>query len=130
MFHTMTAQTHVNDLYDILTNSKDNDEKSGVIIIGDNDPDYAPKSNKVFLNCSRLFKAHHLDYLILMSYAPGDSACNPIEHGWAPLSRFLSGVILPRSLPGKNPPEERNSRDGLTAEQVSLEESQMFDHAV
>ena len=129
MFHTMTAQTHVNDLNDILTNSKDNDDKSGVIIIGDNGPDYAPKSNKVFLNCGLLFKAHHLDYLILVSYAPGDSARNPIEHGWAPLSRFLSGVILPRSLPGKHPPEERKSRDGLTAEQVSLEESQMFDNA-
>ena len=78
----------------------------------------------------RFFKAHHLVYLILVSYAPGDSAPNPIEHGWAPLSRFLGGVILPRSLPGKNPPEERKSRDGLTAEQVSLEESQIVDHVV
>ena len=36
MFHTMTAHTHANDLHDILTNSKENYDKSGVIIIGDN----------------------------------------------------------------------------------------------
>ena len=86
-----TAQTHVNDLHDMSTNSKDNDDNSGVIIIGDNGPDYAPKSNKVFLSCSHLVS--HVA-LIILSYAPGDSARNSIEYGWASLSRFIGGVIL------------------------------------
>jgi hypothetical protein len=125
----MNAQTHANDLHGLLTGGE-GDDTSGVVIIGDNGPDYAPKSSKVFLNLGRLFKVRYLDFLIVVSYAPGDSAHNPIEHGWAPLSRFLSGVILPRSLPGKKPPGERKACEKLSDAEVTEEECQILDNVV
>ena len=105
-----TAQTHVNDLHDMSTNSKDNDDNSGVIIIGDNGPDYAPKSNKVFLNCSHLVKSRRLDYLVLCTRGFGTK----FDRVWLGLSKPIHRWCNPRSLPGKNPPEERKSKDGLT----------------
>ncbi|KAG1654620.1 Ionotropic receptor 25a [Nymphon striatum] len=67
MFHAMIAQIHVSDLHQILTENNVVSDKSGISIIGDNGPDYASKSHKLFLNFGRLFRDHHLDFLLLIS---------------------------------------------------------------
>ena len=42
-----------------------------------------------------------LDYLLVTSYAPGDSKFNPIEHAWAPLTMWCSVFVLHNTLEGE-----------------------------
>ena len=58
----------------------------------------------------------------------GLSRFNPIEHGWAPLSRWLAGVSLPNTLPDENKAPAEQS--GLTDEELAEKEKTVFDNAL
>ena len=77
---------------------------------------------------SRLFRQIDLDFLCLTKYAPKNSALNPIEHGWSPLSKMLSSVRLPSTLPGENRPPSTQSK--LTPAERLEKEAQVFDNAM
>ncbi|KAJ8048027.1 hypothetical protein HOLleu_00183 [Holothuria leucospilota] len=58
---------------------------------------------------------------------PGYSAYNPIEHLWAPLSKHLTGAILPDHLDGELAPTKQTH---LSAEQLRKKEGDVFDNAM
>ena len=68
------------------------DGKKVVIVITDTGPDRNPEHYQNLLYYYRLWKEHDLDTLIVMSYAPGYSAYNSIEHLRSVLSKALTGV--------------------------------------
>ena len=92
-FHKDCALTHYEDLCTILRPLTE--KKKALVLVVDNGPDWHKNSAKTFLAMGRLWKDLKLDYLLLVSYAPGDSKFNPIEHAWAPITIWWSGLVLP-----------------------------------
>ncbi|VDI30459.1 Hypothetical predicted protein [Mytilus galloprovincialis] len=68
-----------------------------------------------------------LDALVLNSYCPGQSAYNPIEHAWSPLSDALAGVILPPNIHGE---EKAPCQQKLSKEEKTQKEAVVFDTAM
>ena len=68
------------------------------------------------------FKDLDLDVLINLCHAPGQSAFNPVERRMAPLSKDLSGVLLPHEHFGSHLDSQGRTTD------LSLER-QNFGHA-
>lgn len=66
-----------------------------VIITVDGGPDENPRYPKTLNAAYKLFTEHSLDALFIACHAPGHSAYNAVERRMAPLSRDLSGLILP-----------------------------------
>ena len=62
------------------------------------------KSDLVFMSSYRLWRKSDKDFLIIVHYAPGYSAYNPIERTWSPLSKALSGVVFSNLVPGEESP--------------------------
>ncbi|KAJ8035130.1 Kielin/chordin-like protein [Holothuria leucospilota] len=105
----LTIQYHANNLVRVLSDRTSNG-KSMLLLITDGGPDWSVKSWTVLLYLQRVFKRLDLDFLCLSNYAPGQSAFNPIEHAWSPLSRKLSGVTFGAVLEGESvPPCAQNS---------------------
>ena len=102
--------------------------KHAVSITCDNGPDWSHKSPLTQMYMGRIWRDLNLDYLVLVSYAPGHSADNMIEHEWAPLGKFLVGVTLPATLPGDNLPPCRQS--GLTSDIKEKKEAKVLDNAI
>lgn len=99
-----SSQTHQSDFNRLLTleefkkniRSKSDDYvKPVVIMLVDGGPDQNPRYKGAINSAIEIFKAHDLDALFIATNAPGRSAFNPVEHRMAPLSRALSGLILP-----------------------------------
>ena len=126
-FHKMTIQGHVNDLLPVLGESTRKGQ-TGAVLIVDGGPDWNDSSWTVLIYLSRLFRQINLDFLCLTKYAPKNSALNPIEHGWSPLSKMLSSVRLPSTLPGENRPPSAQSK--LTPAERLEKEAQVFDNAM
>ncbi|XP_071842085.1 uncharacterized protein [Apostichopus japonicus] len=99
----LNIQRHANNLMEIL-GDESSQGKSIVVLLTDGGPDWNSKSWTVLLYLQRLFRELNLDLLCCTTYAPGQSAFNPIEHAWAPLSRKLSGVTLSATLEGDDKP--------------------------
>jgi hypothetical protein len=102
-------------------------EKPGFIFITDGGPDWSPKFMKNILALGKFWKKNKLDFLIQITYAPGHSAQNPIEHLWSPLSNFLTGVFLKATLPEEKPPNEQT---GISNEVKKEKECLIYDQAV
>ena len=49
----------------------------------------------------RLWQDLNFDYSAVVNLAAGHSAENEIEHCWTPLSKCLTSVTLPGTLPGE-----------------------------
>ena len=81
-FNKDNAFTHKNDLSAVIQHQN----KSAVIIVCDNGPDWNKTSLKTFVAMGRLWQMHQLDYLCMIAYAAGDSKYNPIEHAWSPIT--------------------------------------------
>lgn len=76
--------------------TKSNTMKLLVIIdFVEGEPDENPRYRKVKNFFIQLFKKYNLDALFTATNAPGLSAYNRFERRMAPLSKRLSGVILP-----------------------------------
>ena len=97
-FQPCNIQAHSNDLRKILTDSG----KSVAVLITDSGPDFDTNSLAVCLYYMRLWRDLDMDALFTLPYCPGFSAYNMVEHAWAPMSKKLTSVILPATLPGEN----------------------------
>ena len=60
----------------------------------DGGPDWSPKSNVNEFFLSHLQEDKNLDMLVAVSFAPGQSRFNPVEHLWASCSHWLARVSL------------------------------------
>lgn len=69
--------------------------KPVVIFSVDGGPDENPRYPRVIEHAIQHFREHNLDANYIFTNAPGRSAYNRVERRMAPLSRELSGVILP-----------------------------------
>jgi hypothetical protein len=114
-FQKDSALTHHGDLYTLLQPLTE--KKKAVTIVSDNGPDWHRNSAKTFLAMGRLRRDFKLDYLLLVSYAPGDSKFNPIEHSWAPITIWWSGLVLPAPA---HQPTEAVMNNAMNTLQASL----------
>ena len=80
----------------------DNNTKPLVIVTTDGGPDENPRYPKIISRAIEHFKYHNLDALFLVTNAPGRSAFNRVERRMAPLSKQLSGVVIPHSQFGSH----------------------------
>lgn len=125
-----TAVSHANDFERVINHPEfkyisefsDGGVKPVLIIISDGGPDENPRYDKVKRCAISHFKKFNLDAVFLATNAPGRSAFNRVERRMAPLSKELSGVILPHERYGSH----LNS-NGETVD-VALEK-QNFKHA-
>ncbi len=69
--------------------------KSGLVLFCDNGPDYNLSSITTLHYWGKVFRENDLDVLLATAYAPNFSLYNMIERYWGPLTRALTGVILP-----------------------------------
>lgn len=98
-----TAKTHSRDFsrllnleeFDDITKSRSGDIKPMFIMLVDGGPDENPRYPKTICAAINHFRNFNLDAIFIATNAPGRSAFNPVERRMAPLSRQLSGVILP-----------------------------------
>lgn len=98
-----TAATHAADTVrlskldnfrEFLTNAE-GVVKPIVVMKVDGGPDENPRFYKTILHSITIFKELELDALFVCCNAPGRSAFNPVERKMAPLSRQLSGLVIP-----------------------------------
>ena len=97
-FWKSSTVNHANDLVAILQPAIESSGKKAVLLVTDNGSDWSPKSPKVFLNMGRIWRDLRLSVLVQTTYAAGHSSLNMIEHGWAPVSGNLVGVVLPNTV--------------------------------
>ena len=97
------------------------------MVIGDNGPDMDPDGYVNLVYWGRLWRDTNLTRMVCVTYPAGQSAYNPIEHCWSPLSNALTGVTLPAVLPGEVKPPHKQS--GLTADEKTQKEIKMLDKA-
>lgn len=98
-----TATSHAQDLDTLLTiesfskftKNIDSKVKPVLIISSDGGPDENPRYRKVIAHAIENFKRYDLDAVFVVTNAPGRSAFNRVERRMAPLSRELTGVVLP-----------------------------------
>ena len=84
----------------------------------DGGPDYSVKSLLTMFYFGRLWRDCELDFLLMGTYAPGDSA-------WSPISACIAGVTLPANLPDEEPPWKQN----LEGDDLLKKEVDVFDQA-
>lgn len=102
-----TAYTHALDFerllkipeFDSIT-KVGNAVKPVVILIVDGGPDENPRYQKTIQVAVHHFLKHQLDCIFVATNAPGRSAFNRVERRMAPLSKELSGLILPHEYYG------------------------------
>lgn len=73
-----------------------------VIVTVDGGPDENPRYQKVINVAVHNFLHYNLDALFIATNAPGRSAFNRVERRMAPLSKELSGLILPHETFGSH----------------------------
>ena len=78
--------------------------KNVLIGVTDNGPDWNSDYSVNLLNFGRFWKESRLDFLLFVTFAPGDSRFNMIERIWAAINSCCAGVTLPITLPGENIP--------------------------
>ncbi|CAG4964307.1 unnamed protein product [Parnassius apollo] len=113
-----TVSTHAVDFNQLATlnNFKEimRDEgclKPVVLISSDGEPDENPRYPKVISHEIHHFVKHDLDAIFIFTNAPGRSAFNRVERRIAPLSRELSGLILPHDSYGSHLDEQGRTKD-------------------
>ncbi|CAG7829410.1 unnamed protein product, partial [Allacma fusca] len=94
-----TAETHLQDFQRLLELPKqktyhDGQCKPVQILSCDGGPDESPGFLTLQASVAQ-FKKYDLDAVFVGTYAPGQSAYNPVERRMAPLSKDLAGIILP-----------------------------------
>jgi hypothetical protein len=125
-FHPTTNLDHVNDMSDIFAPLIAENKFVGLLEI-DGGGDWSTKSVENFYNYGRLWRDSTLDGLVATCFAAGSSAHNDIEHFWSPASNALTGVTLPRVLPGEDKPP---SDQQLSEQEKNTKEILVFDTAI
>lgn len=114
-----TATTHAKDFQRLLTlpdfdpflKDVHGNVKPVVFLSVDGGPDENPRYKKVIAHAITHFLEYDLDGLFIFTNAPGRSAYNPVERRLAPLSRALSGLILPYDTFGNHLDQNGNTVD-------------------
>ncbi|ESO12940.1 hypothetical protein HELRODRAFT_159530 [Helobdella robusta] len=88
--------------FDTITKTMDQNAKPIFIFFVDGGPDKNPRYPHTIQSAIRQFKKYNLDAIFIATNAPGRSAFNQVERRMAPLSRELSGVILPHDFYGSH----------------------------
>ena len=89
--------------FDVITRSGlDRQVKPVVIFTVDGGPDENPRYQKVIKVAIHHFSENDLDAIFIATNAPGRSAFNRVERKMAPLSKELSGLILPHDHYGSH----------------------------
>ena len=96
-----SATSHSSDLIACLRPVVEENKKKAAVVVVDNGPDWCRHSTKTVMAMGRVWETLALDYLLITSYAPGDSKFNPIEHAWAPITLWCSGLVLHNTLKGE-----------------------------
>ncbi|XP_052132755.1 uncharacterized protein LOC127752143 [Frankliniella occidentalis] len=114
-----TAASHATDFNTIyglaefreFVRNKHGDTKPVVAISVDGGPDEAPRHRAVLAEAARHFKNMDLDALFVVANAPGRSAYNRVERRMAPLSKELSGLVLPHDFFGSHLDASKKTTD-------------------
>ena len=85
--------------------------KPVVIITADGGPDENPRFPKTLAAAYHAFCENDLDAIFVACHAPGHSAYNAVERRMAPLSRELSGLILPHDHFGSHLDSSLKTKD-------------------
>ena len=93
----------------ILKNGED--VKPIMILMVDGGPDENPRFPKVQDVAIRHFNHYNLDALIVSTHTPGMSAYNQVERRMAPLSRQMTGLVLPHDTCGTHLDSQRRTID-------------------
>ena len=80
----------------------DETEKKVMIVTVDGGPGENPRYQKTIASAIEYFEEYQLDALFLATNAPGRSVFNRTERRMAPLSREMSGLILPHETFGSH----------------------------
>ncbi|XP_054766021.1 uncharacterized protein LOC129272973 [Lytechinus pictus] len=102
--------------------------KSCLFLLVDGGPDCNTNHQVNLYFYAKFFKDMNLDAMCVTSYAPGDSALNPVEHLWAPCTKALTSVYLPSTLPGETVPPCQQHQ--LSMDERLQKEHQVFDSAM
>ena len=86
----------------MVKNPDDGSVKPIFIFTVDGGPDENPRYQKVIDVAIHHFNSYNLDAIYIATNAPGRSAFNRVERRMAPLSKELSGVILPHETYGSH----------------------------
>ncbi|CAF1029781.1 unnamed protein product [Adineta ricciae] len=105
-----SAESHAADFdrlvglkeFENIARDKNNQVKPIVVFTVDGGPDENPRFPKTLVACIKKFKKYNLDALFVLTYAPGQSAYNIVEHRMAPLSHDMAGLILPHDFYGSH----------------------------
>ena len=95
----------------ITKNEYDKSVKPVFIVTVDGGPDENPRYQKVIDVAIHHFCQQNLDVFIVATNAPGRSAFNRVERKMAPLSKELSGLILPHDHFGTHLDEQGRTID-------------------
>ncbi|XP_043469775.1 uncharacterized protein LOC122503338 [Leptopilina heterotoma] len=128
--NSSTASTHAFDLkrllelesFNTIMRNSNGSIKPVLILSVDGGPDENPRYEKVIAHAINHFKEFDLDGIFIFTNAPNRSAFNRVERRMAPLSRELTGVILPHDKFGKHLGDNGETIDS----QLELEN---FEHA-
>ena len=71
---------------------------------------------------------HHLDLLHVLQPIVGDSKLNPIEHAWAPVTMWCTGLVLDCKLPGEAVCPNRQS--GLSDAEKKAKNISVFEQSM
>lgn len=82
-------------------------------------PDENPRYQKAIEIGVHRFLQNDLDALFIATNAPGRSAFNRVERKMAPLSRELSGLIIPHDNFGSHLDDQRNTIDSVLEKTTS-----------
>ncbi|XP_062546366.1 uncharacterized protein LOC134212476 [Armigeres subalbatus] len=99
--------------FDQILKTDFNTVKPVMITTVDGGPDENPRFGKTISVAIHTFKSFDLDALFLATNAPGRSAFNPVERRMAPLSRELSGLILPHDKFGSHLDSQGRTTDEM-----------------
>uniref|UniRef100_A0AC35FWU4 Uncharacterized protein n=1 Tax=Panagrolaimus sp. PS1159 TaxID=55785 RepID=A0AC35FWU4_9BILA len=103
-------KTHLFDfhrLFDLEAFEKEMKDENGklkpiVLVTVDGGPDENPRFPKTLSSWASVFVGYNIDLFIVATHAPGQSAYNAVERRMAPLSKALTGVILPYDTYGSH----------------------------
>ncbi|KAI9556025.1 hypothetical protein GHT06_018591 [Daphnia sinensis] len=93
--HSSSSTAYAHEFDSITKNDCDKSVKPVFIVTVDGGPDENPRYQKVIDVAIHHFSQQNLDVFTVATNAPGRSAFNRVERKMAPLSKELSGLILP-----------------------------------
>lgn len=123
-FYVASAESHYNDLIEIISSETD---ASDIFLITDQGPDYNCQSWLTFYHMGCLWRDTGLSSLILSGFAPHFSAYNPIERVWSHVGKNWAGTVTSATPnpDGSGTPPFANSK--ISPEERLRQEVLIFD---